>query len=548
MKQMPHVKFLLFPLILCTYSTLVGQIKCIPTEQTMPGPVHYMYVTPEGMVNCTDDKAFIQNAIRKYNNNIRLKDGDGSSNLAPPFNALESLSAATFSVTYTGFTAPAQAAFQRAVDIWSTLITTPLTIRVTANFSALGAGVLGSAGPHFLRGVSVSGVTSWYPDALCDKLIGADQGVGLSDIDASFSSSFANFYFGVDGVPQVGQIDFVSVVMHELGHGLGFLGSGRSGDAQAPCNSTAGIGCWGFVSGTQIPVIYDRRVQNGTNVSVINTATNANPSAGLHSFITTDNLFFAGTTVKAANGNVAAKLYAPTTYEAGSTYSHFDEITYPSANVNALMTPSIGSNEVQQSLGRLGCALFQDIGWTLAGACLTVLAIELADFSANNVGKTNVVKWITASERDNQLFKIQRSNDGKNFSTIGQLKGGGTTNTPQYYTFTDESPRQGINYYRLQHIESNGNTYFSKTVALNNLGKGAFWVQPTLVQNTINLVTSDATISDVSFSITDIIGRVVKTGVFPNNQTAMQLDIQELPVGQYFIGFQGHPTQRFVKQ
>ena len=120
-----------------------------------------------------------------------------------------------------------------------------------------------------------------------------------------------------------------------------------------------------------------------------------------------------------------------------------------------------------------------------------------ADFSANNVGKTNVVKWITASERDNQLFKIQRSSDGKNFSTIGQLKGGGTTNTPQYYTFTDELPRQGINYYRLQHIESNGNTYFSKAVALNNLGKGAFWVQPTLVQNTLNLVTSDATIREM---------------------------------------------------
>ncbi len=387
MKQTLLFKQLFILLILTCSKTSFAQNQYTLLPNSMPAPVHYVYVSPEGTVDCTEDEAFMKQAISLYNESIKMKDGNGARNMAPPLRSSqgiklrsgESISAATFTVTYTGFTPEAEAAFQRAVDIWSALITSPQTIRINASFSALSAGVLGSAGANRLRGLISGGETTWYPDPLADKLTNSDLGVGLSDINATFNSSYTNFYFGLDGIPQAGKIDFVSVVLHEIGHGLGFSGSGRSGSNRAPCTNTVGEGCWGFVSGLNtIPIIYDRSVQNGSNVSIINTGASANPSTQLHSFITTNNLFFAGSNVKASNSLNPAKLYAPVTYSSGSTYSHFDESTYSAASGNALMTPSISTNEVQQFPGKLGCALLKDLGWTLAGACDAALPVQLS--------------------------------------------------------------------------------------------------------------------------------------------------------------------------
>src|SRR5664279_3323905 len=56
-------------------------------------------------------------------------------------------SSSTIQVTYSGFSAPAQAAFQYAVNLWKPLISSPVPITVNASWSALGSGVLGQAGP-----------------------------------------------------------------------------------------------------------------------------------------------------------------------------------------------------------------------------------------------------------------------------------------------------------------------------------------------------------------------------------------------------------------
>src|SRR3989304_1633836 len=78
--------------------------------------------------------------------------GDLNYSYGPKGDALRSLTAgehvagATFQVTYNGFSAEAQAAFQAAVNIWASTITSPAPIRVVANWTPLGSGILGSAG------------------------------------------------------------------------------------------------------------------------------------------------------------------------------------------------------------------------------------------------------------------------------------------------------------------------------------------------------------------------------------------------------------------
>ncbi len=273
---------------------------------------------------------------------------------------VQSAQTATIVVNYVGsWSAEAQNAFQYAVDIWETQITSSVIIEVNADWAALGSGILGSAGAvsYFRDFPGAPVANTWYPVALANRLRGSDLDPNDVDVDARFNSSFSSWYFGTDGNTPPGQYDFVSVVLHELGHGLGFVGSMRVGGS---CGG--GRGCWG--AGTAYPFIYDRFAENGSGQSLIDTNLYPNPSAALAAQLTSENIYFDGPATRAANNSMRAKLYAPSTWQQGSSYSHLDEI-YNNTE-NALMTYSIGTAESIHNPGPIMFGMFEDMGWTTA--------------------------------------------------------------------------------------------------------------------------------------------------------------------------------------
>ena len=301
---------------------------------------------------------------------IRLdEDGPVPPAVPPPaaFARAASAPTANISVNYIGpWTASAQTAFQYAVGIWETLISSPVTIVIDAEWGSLPPGVLGGAGPEdFYRDFpNAPAAGTWYPIALANSLAGSDLEPGAADIGATFSSVYSNWYFGIDGSPG-GNIDFVSVVLHEIGHGLGFSGSMLvdNGVTQAECRGISGEGCWGW--GTGFPFTYDRFTENGSNQGLINTGFFANPSAALGGQLAGNNIFFDGPNTTAANGGVPARLYAPAGWEQGSSYSHLNDATYD-GTANALMTHAIAAGEANHDPGPVAMALFKDIGWVVS--------------------------------------------------------------------------------------------------------------------------------------------------------------------------------------
>jgi hypothetical protein len=258
---------------------------------------------------------------------------------------------ATMTVTYIGFTPQAQAAFQHAVNIWSSQLSSPVPIHIEAEFTTLGQGVLGSAGPWLVREAPGLVPNTWYAAALANKITGTDNLPTRTDIEASFNSSFG-WYFGTDGQAPPGTYDFVSVVLHELGHGLGFVG------AMSYSGGTGTRGINGF------PVIYDHFTENGAGQSLLTAF--ASPSVALGSQLTSNNLFFDGPRTRLANGGNPARIYAPASWEPGSSYSHLNEQTYPAGNPNSLMTPQIASSEAIHDPGPICRGVLEDTGWTVA--------------------------------------------------------------------------------------------------------------------------------------------------------------------------------------
>lgn len=263
--------------------------------------------------------------------------------------------AATIRVVYNGFPTEARAAFQRAVDIWQTQISSPVEIVVEAYWQPLPEQVLGAAGPLqvFRDFPGAPRSATWYPVALANKLSGRDLSPGIPDIRAIFSSSFSNWYFGTDGKTPANEYDLTTVVLHELGHGLGFVGS---------MEMVGNVGGWG-VQG--LPMAFDRFAVNGAGQTLLDTTLFPNPSVGLGAQLTGGNLFFAGANAIAAAGGAPPRLYAPNPWEDGSSFSHFDEQTYPAGSPNALMTPRLAKAEAIHNPGAIALGLFRDLGWSI---------------------------------------------------------------------------------------------------------------------------------------------------------------------------------------
>lgn len=125
------------------------------------------------------------------------------------------------------------------------------------------------------------------------------------------------------------------------------------------------------------------------------------------------------------------------------------------------------------------------------------LPLQLVQFNAVQVSKNVQLHWLTNNEVNTSLFSIEKSEDGKNFKAIGEVKAANTTKENKYQ-FIDEKFEQPIAYYRLKMIDINGAFTYSNTRLVQKNGKEVFAVYPNpakdLVQISLPLQNSKSTV------------------------------------------------------
>ncbi|MFT4833976.1 MAG: hypothetical protein ACI8WP_000733 [Flavobacteriaceae bacterium] len=84
------------------------------------------------------------------------------------------------------------------------------------------------------------------------------------------------------------------------------------------------------------------------------------------------------------------------------------------------------------------------------------LPITLKEFSAKVVNNRVFLKWSTLSEENFDYFEVQRVTSDGVFSVLCTQQGNGWSTEERNYTWTDENPNFGLNYYRLESVDYNG--------------------------------------------------------------------------------------------
>jgi hypothetical protein len=260
-------------------------------------------------------------------------------------------------------------AFQYAANIWAQCLNSNVTIVVEAQmdpqFCDATSAVLGSAGTQTIHR-NFSGapfVQTWYPQALANALAGTDLSPTYADIGATFNSNLngdpgclggMGWYYGYDESPG-GDIDFVTVVLHEIGHGLGF---------QTFVNLASGAKYSGYNDMYMLNL-----EQVGATPPDYPSMTNAQRITASKS---DPNLVWVGSSVTAEHSSIPItaglnsgymRAHGPNPQAPGSSVSHWSTAVSP----NEVMEPSYTGANHDPSLALF---LMEDIGWTLDQSCV----------------------------------------------------------------------------------------------------------------------------------------------------------------------------------
>lgn len=246
-------------------------------------------------------------------------------------------------------------AFEYAVNIWEHIIESDVPIYIQANWRSLGENTLGSAGPseYYTNFKNIPHSDGFYPVVVAEKITKTEiTGSNSPDIVANFNKDI-NWYYGIDGKTPELQYDFVTVVLHEITHGLGFTGFFYIDNNQ---------GVYGF-NNIGDATAFDLLVVKSNNNQLVDTSIYEVPSILLGEEIVSNSLYANSPVAISANSGYKPRLYAPSEYNEGSSIYHLNEYTYPSGNDNSLMTYAIGKGEAIHKPGPLTEGILDDIGW-----------------------------------------------------------------------------------------------------------------------------------------------------------------------------------------
>ena len=305
-------------------------------------------------------------------------DAPAKKSTTPRFFSVNLEKKSTFVPIYNNVPDVAKASIQRAIDTWSENFVSKVPINVNVTWTkAPNSTILASASAKniFSNFNGAPDKTLYYPSALANALAGVDLNIAEPELEINVTTSDF-WYYGLDGKCPSSKYDLVSVILHEMAHGLGFM----SGTYYDP---TTKVGR--FLQ----PTAFDAYVQVLDGRRLVDLPS---PSLEIGSALTSTLLWSGANAVKANNG-VKPLLFTPPIYEQGSSVSHLDEKTFSNSFENSVMTPNLGAGEVFHLPGALLLAIFEDLRMKPPAGIATGLPNSVQNVRAIVGDKNAIIKF-----------------------------------------------------------------------------------------------------------------------------------------------------------
>lgn len=249
---------------------------------------------------------------------------------------------------YVGIILESTIQFHRPINIsvnWSTELAIP----------TLGNGKPSKAYIDYSSGAPIAIPVTIYENILDAEFNGASE----PDILIQLNANLGFWYYELDGDTPPDRSDLVTVILHEMIHGIAMI-------------SNLIVGGGSVIS--TFPSIYDMLIVDSKNDYITDSSIYPNNSAGLFSAITSNNLFLTGNHILEANMNLPVKIHAPDIYAASSSLAHFDD--YYMSTVNGLMTHKLNLGTSIHNTGPLLNGLLRDLGWNLVATDMDEMQYE----------------------------------------------------------------------------------------------------------------------------------------------------------------------------
>lgn len=175
------------------------------------------------------------------------------------------------------------------------------------------------------------------------------------------------------------------------------------------------------------------------------------------------------------------------------------------------LQPYVGQTSVQlrflfnSSAATVNDGFFIDDVAVVSSSATNTLPVDFISFTGKIQQQTSVLNWDASMDDSHDIFIVERSTDKINFVEIGQVSGNITP-----FSFIDNKPQPGINYYRIRQVAKDGSFKFSSTVVLNHQ-RGAVQTKlyPSVTSGSLTIDVTIGTAKKLRFDYIDEYGRMI---------------------------------------
>jgi hypothetical protein len=193
--------------------------------------------------------------------------------------------------------------------------------------------------------------------------------------------------------------------------------------------------------------------------------------------------------------------------------------------------------------------------WNIQFSTNSIVPVKLESFTARLSNGKVFLNWTTSLEVDAASFTIEKAGKDQQFSELTSINISGPSNRKKEYSFIDDNPQAGINYYRLVQTDKDGNKeYFEVRKVLDTRSsKTGVVVLPNPIKSDVTAFLNLSKAQTVAITLTDMNGRILKTKTakYSEGSTGVTMATDDLPKGIYFLRTAGEDftdVKKLIKQ